>query len=110
MNSMITKTLRETYGPTGAAVKTVMAITGAGERTVKNWFEGKNAPSGANLIKLMKHSDEVFETILILAGRENLLKAKKLIDAKDKLVEILDLILELEQSAEQYNGRKKNIL
>jgi len=73
-----------------------MAYTGAGERAVKNWFEGKNGPNGENLVMLVRHSDEVLEALLSMAGREDILAGKLLVDARDKLVEMLEIIDELE--------------
>ncbi len=93
---VIAETLRETYGGTGRSVKTVMAYTGAGERTVKNWFEGKNGPNGENLVGLVRHSDEVLEAFLLMAGREDILAGKLLVDARDKLVEMLETIDQLQ--------------
>ena len=78
------------------SVKTVMAYTGAGERTVKNWFEGKNGPNGENLIELVRHSDEVLEALLWMADREDILAGKLLVDARDKLVEMLEMIVQLQ--------------
>jgi hypothetical protein len=78
------------------SVKTVMAYTGAGERTVKNWFEGKNGPNGENLVKLVRHSDEVLEALLFMAGREDILAGKMLVDARDKLAEMLEIIDQLQ--------------
>ena len=78
------------------SVKTVMAYTGAGERTVKNWFEGKNGPNGENLIELVRHSDEVLEALLWMADREDILAGKLLIDARDNLVEMLEIIDQLQ--------------
>ncbi len=77
------------------SVKTVMAYTGAGERTVKNWFEGKNGPNGANLVELVRHSDEVLEALLWMADREDIWAGKLLIDARDNLVEMLEIIDQL---------------
>ena len=89
------------------SVKTVMAYTGAGERTVKNWFEGKNGPNGENLVELVRHSDEVLETLLLMAGREDILAGKLLIDAGDQLVEMLEIINQLKvgnSAADPPNG------
>lgn len=44
--------------------------------TAKNWWEGRTAPSGPFLVRLMSESDEVFNTVLELAGRAD--EAKKL--------------------------------
>lgn len=90
--AVISETLRETFGGSGRSIKTVMAYTGARERTVKNWFEGKNAPNGENLVMLVRHSDEVLEALLLMSGREDILTAKLLIDAREGLTEILKLI------------------
>ncbi len=68
--AVIAETLRGANGGTRMSVKTVMGYTRAGERTVKNWFEGKNGPNGANLVELVRHSDEVLEALLLMAGRE----------------------------------------
>ena len=94
--AVIAETLRETFGGTRMSVKTVMAYTGAGERTVKNWFQGKNGPNGENLVELVRHSDEVLEALLLMAGREDIMAGKLLIDAGDKLVEMLEIINQLQ--------------
>lgn len=94
--AVIAETLRETFGGSGMSVKTVMTYTDAGERTVKNWFEGKNGPNGENLVKLVRHSDEVLEALLSMAGREDILAGKLLVDARDKLVEMLEIIDQLQ--------------
>ena len=93
--AVIAEALRETSGGTRMSVKTVMAYTGAGERTVKNWFEGKNGPNGENLVELVRHSDAVLEVLLLMAGREDILAGKLLIDGRDKLVEMLEIIDQL---------------
>ena len=93
--TVIAETLRESLGGTHAAVKTVMGYTRAGERTVKNWFEGKNGPNGDNLVELTRHSDAVLEAFLLMAGREDILAGKMLVDAGDKLAEMLEMIDQL---------------
>ena len=94
-SAIIAETLCAAFGGTARSIKTVMAYTGAGERTVKNWFEGKNAPNGENLVELMRHSDEVLEAMLMMAGRENILAGKLLVDARDKLAEMIEIIDQL---------------
>jgi hypothetical protein len=93
--AVIAETLRHAFGGTARSIKTVMGHTGAGERTVKNWFEGKNGPNGENLVELMRHSDEVLEAMLMMAGREDILAGKLLVDFRDKLVEMLEIIDQL---------------
>ena len=90
--AVIAGALRGAFGGTYAAVKVVGSYTGARERTVKNWFEAKNAPSAENLVELVRYSDEVLEAFLLMAGREDILSAKILVDARDKLVEMLEII------------------
>ena len=84
--------LRNQLGTTHQAVKTVMRWTGAGERTVKNWFAGISGPSGQHLIALIRHSDEVLEVLLLSAGRQQITVAKKLVDTRNKLAEMLQQI------------------
>ena len=88
--------LQREYGATHAAVKTVVSLTGANERTVKNWFAAKNGPGGEFLVALCRHSYEVLETFLAMAGRESHVKATKIVDATNKLREILVLLDELQ--------------
>lgn len=92
----IASALHRTYGGSGSARKTVVGLTAANERAVKNWFEGRNGPSAGFLITLCRHSDDVLEAVLNLAGRRDLLAAKKLVDAKNKLREMLSLLDEIE--------------
>jgi hypothetical protein len=88
--------LRREFGGTHAAIKLVVGLTQANERAVKNWFLAKNGPDGAHIVMLMRHSNEVLEAILALAGRKDLLTAKKLLDARQKLEQMLRLISELQ--------------
>ena len=89
------RALHREFDHTGA-IKTVVALTGANERAVRNWFDAKNGPSGEFLIALCRHSDQVLEAFLLLAGRTEHVKARKVVEAKQKLREILALINELE--------------
>ena len=95
---VISGTLCQAFGGSHASVKTVMAFTGARERTVKNWFGGKNAPSSANLVKLARHLDEILEVILLMAGRTKILSAKKLVDARGEVAKMLGLIDQLQET------------
>lgn len=88
----IAEALRREFGGAPGAVKNVVRLTRANERAVRNWFEAKNAPSGENLVALMRRSDEVLETVLRLADRQDLVAARKLTAARDKLEEMLAMI------------------
>jgi hypothetical protein len=92
----IARALHREFDHTHSAIKTVVALTGANERAVRNWFEAKNGPNGEFLIALCRHSDQVLETFLLLAGRKDHLRARILARAKDTLQEMLDTLSELE--------------
>lgn len=92
----IADALRREFGGTPGAVKKVVRLTRANERAVRNWFESKNAPSGENLVILLRHSDEVLEAVLRLADRQDLVAARKLSAAREKLQEMLAMIDDIE--------------
>lgn len=94
----IAEALRRQFGDTPAAVKVVVRLTRTNERAVKNWFAAKNGPSGENLVILLRQSDEVLETVLFLAGRHDLVTARKLAGAREKLREMLEMIDDLQSS------------
>lgn len=90
--TMISAALRRELGETHQAIKTVVRWTGASERTAKNWFAATRGPNGPHLLALTRRSDEVFQALLLLAGRRNALATMKLIDAQDRLKELLSLL------------------
>jgi hypothetical protein len=94
---IIAEALRREFGGTNAAIKIVVGFTHANERAVKNWFSAKNGPGGSHLVALMRHSEEVFETLLFLTGRHELLTAKKLSDVRQKLHQMLKLMDDLQK-------------
>jgi hypothetical protein len=92
----ISEALHRDFGETHAAVKTVVALTKANERAVKNWFSAKNGPTGRHLVDLVRSSDEVLEAVLRMSGRNDLIVTKKLADSKQTLLKMLRLIGELQ--------------
>lgn len=62
----------------GASIKTVMAWTGAGERTVKEWLAGSNAPRAFQLECLIRSSELVYERIMIRTGRRSVVNREGL--------------------------------
>ena len=84
--------LRNQLGTTHQAVKIVMGWTGAGERTVKNWFAGTSGPAGQHLVDLIRQSDDVLGVLLILAGRQQTIAAQKLVEVRNKLAETVEQI------------------
>lgn len=87
--TLVALALHREFGVSPAAVKSVANLASANERAVKNWFDAKNAPNGIYLVRLLGSSDEVLETVLKLAGRRDLLIAKKVRDARQELRELL---------------------
>src|SRR5947208_1580029 len=92
----IARALHREFDQTHSAIKTVVALTGANERAVRNWFDARNGPNGEFLIALCRHSDQVLETFLLLAGRTDHVKARKIVKATNKVFEILSLIQTLD--------------
>jgi hypothetical protein len=88
----IAMALRIELGDSHQAIKTVMRWTGATDRTAKNWITGIRGPTGEHLISLAHHSDAVFEIFIRATGRESLLVAVQLIDAREKLAAALETI------------------
>lgn len=91
----IAEALRQDLGTTHQAVKTVMRWTGASERTVKYWLAEAGGPNGQHLIALARNSDAVLRVFLQLAGRERYERGLRLVQARDKLAEILGAIEEV---------------
>jgi hypothetical protein len=94
--TIIADALQREFGGTNAAVKIVVGFTHANERAVKNWFSAKNGPGGPHLVALMRHSEEVLDTLLILAGRQHLLTLKKISDVRLKVQQMLELLDEIQ--------------
>lgn len=92
----IAQALRREYGHSPAAVKTVVRLTRTNPRAVRNWFAANNGPNGENLVVLVRHSEAVLETVLQLAGRQELVTARKLSGAREKLREMLEMIDDLQ--------------
>ena len=79
--------LKAEFGATPSALKTIAQLTRSNERAVRNWLEGKNGPSGSNLVVLMRHSDRVLRTVLELADRRDLALAAELTGLCQRLLD-----------------------
>jgi hypothetical protein len=79
----------------------VAGWTGANEKTVKNWFSGRYGPSGEHLAVLVRHSDEVLNAFLVMAGRQELMVALKLAAAEQAIVELLIAVRSLAGETER---------
>src|SRR5690349_18493611 len=73
--------------------KLIAGWTGANERTVKNWILGRYAPCGRHLVVLAQHSDQVLDAILTMAGRQELLLARKVEDLRRRVLELADVMV-----------------
>ena len=87
--AMIAKALRDDFGDTHRAVKTICNLTGAHPRAVKNWFNGENGPTGRHLVALMAISDAVLEAVLFAAGRRHLVVLNEVAESKRLLLHLL---------------------
>ena len=88
----ITAALKAEFGGSAAAVKSVSRLTGSTERTVRNWFEGKNGPTGQTLVELIKHSDAVLNVILILSERRELMITGDLLAIRSRMRPLMELL------------------
>jgi hypothetical protein len=91
-SASVAAALRAELGDSHQAVKTVMRWTGANERTVKNWLAARGGPRGEHLVRLMHYSDKTLEIVLRLAGREQVISGKTLLDARNVLAKMLQQI------------------
>ena len=99
--SQIAAALKRDLGHTHATVKTLSAWTGAHERTAKQWLSGRICPRGDHLVRLARHSDEVFEVIRRSAHRPDFEIPRKFEQVRSLLVELLKLV---EHSRETWGG------
>jgi hypothetical protein len=89
---VIAEALKADFGSAPASVKRVARMTRANERAVRNWFDGKNGPSAANLICLIQHSDALFAAILGLSQRSQFAVGVGLQDLRLHLIETVAAI------------------
>jgi hypothetical protein len=92
LKTLIAAALREQLGTSHQGIKVAMRWTGAGERTVKNWFAGTHGPSGEHLIALAHHSDAVLEAFLVMASRPSAVATAKLSEVRERLLETVGFI------------------
>jgi hypothetical protein len=73
-----------------------MSWTGAGERTVKEWLAGSNAPRAFQLESLFRSSEAVYQRIMLRTGRQPIVTRHKLETVRGQLsalAEALDAAL-----------------
>ena len=89
---VIAAALKAEWGSTPSARKELGRVTQANERAVRNWFDGKNGPSGYHLVRLIQHSDAVFEAVLHLADRYYLSPSAELLELRERLAAAIEII------------------
>lgn len=55
----------------------------------QEWAGRGQWPQRSHLVDLIRHSDDVLTVLLILAGRQQLVAAQRLVDVRNKLVETI---------------------
>jgi hypothetical protein len=88
----VAEALWRDFGTSTAAFKRVARLIDANDRAVRNWFEASNGPSGEHLVRLMAHSPAVLEAVMGLSGRSALLHAAAVVDARDRIRELLAIL------------------
>lgn len=92
----IAAALKADLGDTHRAVKTLMAWTGASERTAKHWLAGTHGPSGDHLINLARYSDAVLYYFLSAAHRSFIDPRIQLVTIRARLIELVEAIEDAE--------------
>lgn len=93
--TMVSDVLRNDLGERRASIKQVARWTGAGERTVKNWFAASCAPRGHHFRALVRHCPGMLDAFLASAGRIDRLASVQVHEARQRLLEavaVLDLL------------------
>lgn len=62
--SLVSKALRKAHRNSSAARKHIARTTQLNELTIRKWYEGKNPPSAAHLLILMRHYPDLLHAIL----------------------------------------------
>lgn len=90
--AMVSVVLRGTLGDRPASIKQVARWTGAGERTVKNWFSGTYAPRGHHFRGLVRNCPEMLDAFLASIGRRDHLAFARVEEARERLRQALAVL------------------
>lgn len=99
---LVARVLRRSVGERSSAIKIVARWTGAGERTVKNWFSGQNGPSGDYFLELVRNCPDMLDEFLAAAGQTERLSGINIRRARLALVSALlnlDKVMEAEANS-----------
>ncbi len=67
--------LRQDFGEAPSTIKYIGQLTGTNLRTVKNWYEARNAPSAGHLLLLARSSAQILKFTLRQIGGDDLWNA-----------------------------------
>ena len=70
--AVVAVALKAEFGETTSAVKAIARLARTNERAARKWLDGKNGPSGENLVRLIRHSNVVLGAFLMAAERRDL--------------------------------------
>lgn len=101
---LVAAVLCRSLGERSSAIKIVVRWTGAGERTVKNWFVAKNAPSGDHFLELVRNCPDMLDEFLAAAGQKERLAGVSVRAARLALVTSI-LALDKLMDSEDAGGR-----
>lgn len=79
MAKIVTMALRQDYDNMSSSIKQISRATNASIWTVKNWYEGRNAPSSGHLLLLARSSQSLLKFLLLQIGGEELWDAFRLL-------------------------------
>lgn len=68
---VVSGVLKVAFADKKSGIKTIQKVANSNYRTAKNWWEGKNAPDGLNLLKLMAEVPELQAEVRRLVGMQN---------------------------------------
>lgn len=69
---IVAAALHTDFGANASAVKKIGLLTKANLRTVKNWYDGVNAPSAAHLLQLARSSPSIMKFMFEQLGEKDL--------------------------------------
>lgn len=78
---LISEALRKDYADLPSAVKQIGLQTGANLRAIRNWYEGRHAPSSFHLLALAKSSPSILRLVLTQIGGKDLLEAFQILSS-----------------------------
>lgn len=81
MAKIVAMALRQDFDNMPSTIKQISRSTNASIWTVKNWYEGRNAPSSGHLLLLARSSQSLLKFMLMQIGGEELWDAFRLLSS-----------------------------